>query len=153
MDIPNFVLIGAPKSGSTSLFHYLKQHPEVYMSPLKDPRFFAFEGQAPQFDGPSDDTIHNNRIVWELDKYQAQFQGVKNEKAVGEASVRYFEEPRSAENMHRFNPTMKLMLLLRNPIERAWSHYCWKKTAGVEPAPSFAAALQDEADGKRDSWY
>ncbi|MBL7116118.1 MAG: sulfotransferase [Kiritimatiellae bacterium] len=151
--MPDFVLIGAPKAGSTSLYHYLRQHPEIYMPSYKDPRFFAFEGSLPAFGGPSDDTIHNNRIVWEMDTYMALFDGVTNERAVGEASVRYFEEPAAAKNMHRHNPDMKLLLILRNPLERAWSHYCWKKTAGVEPASSFAEALKEEDDGARDTWY
>ena len=52
MTLPNFFVIGAGKSGTTSLYYYLKQHPEVYMSPIKGPKFFAFEGREPDFRGP-----------------------------------------------------------------------------------------------------
>ena len=52
MTLPNFFVIGAGKSGTTSLWRYLEQHPEVYMSPIKEPNFFAFEGREPDFRGP-----------------------------------------------------------------------------------------------------
>ena len=54
---PNFFIIGAGKAGTTSLYHYLKQHPEIFMSPLKEPKFFALEGHALDFRGPYDDRI------------------------------------------------------------------------------------------------
>ena len=54
MTMPNFLIIGAAKSGTTALYHYLNQHPQIYMSPVKEPRFFALEGERPDFRGPAD---------------------------------------------------------------------------------------------------
>ena len=60
MTLPNFLLIGAGKSGTTSLWRYLEQHPEVYMSPIKGPNFFAFEGREPDFRGPPPEHRHRH---------------------------------------------------------------------------------------------
>ena len=63
MTMPNFLIIGAAKCGTTALHHYLKQHPQVYMSPEKEPNFFAFEGQSVCFRGPGDDKISKLSIA------------------------------------------------------------------------------------------
>ena len=85
---PNFLIIGAGKSGTTSVYNYLKQHPEVYMSPVKEPDFFALEGQKPV--SPKDDPDEFFNYPWavfELDEYKKLFEGGKKEKAVGESST------------------------------------------------------------------
>ena len=73
MTMPNFLIIGAGKSGTTSLYHYLKQHPEIYMSPLKEPKFFAMEGKTLDFRGPNDETSMNRKSVTDIDTYRALF--------------------------------------------------------------------------------
>lgn len=153
MKKPNFVLAGAPKCGTTSLYHYLRQHPDIFMPLQKDPRYFCFGGSPPAFDGPSDDTIYNPHIVWQLDKYEALFEPAVDQTAVGEASIRYFEEPVSAPRIHEYNPDMKILLILRDPADRAWSQYCWKRTAGVEKAANMREALDEELKGTRNTWY
>ena len=77
MTMANFLLIGAGKSGTTSLY-YLKQHPEVYMSPIKGPKFFAFEGREPDFRGPP-----SRNTVTDLEAYRVLFAAVADETAVG----------------------------------------------------------------------
>src|SRR5688572_12731015 len=63
MRLPNFIIIGAAKSGTTALYHYLKQHPQVYMCPVKEPRFFAFEQGDLEFSGPGDRELHRSTVV------------------------------------------------------------------------------------------
>ena len=83
MTLPNFFIIGAAKSGTSSLYMYLKQHPEIYMSPVKEPHFFSFDSESKLTKGPGG-AIPN--AVTEFEAYQGLFDGVRDEKAVGEAA-------------------------------------------------------------------
>ena len=69
MTMPNFLVIGAAKSGTTSLYFYLKQHPQIYMSPVKEPRFFALQGEQPDFRGPDDQREINRKCVTNIEAY------------------------------------------------------------------------------------
>lgn len=122
MMLPNFLIIGAAKSGTTALYHYLRQHPQVYMSPQKETNFFAFEGQKARFNGPGDEDT-SNAVITTLDAYEEQFADVSDEVAVGEASPWYLYSERAAENIHRRVPDAKLIAVLRNPVDRAFSSY------------------------------
>jgi hypothetical protein len=122
MTLPNFLIIGAAKSGTTALYHFLKQHPQVYMSPHKETNFFAFEGQKIRFHGPGDDTISEQSITT-TELYKKQFEAISNEIAVGEASPWYLYSGRAAQNIRRSIPDAKLIAILRNPVDRAFSSY------------------------------
>ena len=87
MTLPNFLIIGAAKSGTTSLYHYLRQHPEIYMSPVKEPHFFALEGKKADFSGPGNGMSRHG--ITTIKAYRTLFQGVSNELAIGEASSSY----------------------------------------------------------------
>lgn len=148
--LPNFLVIGAPKAGTTSLFYYLDQHPEVYMCPMKEVGFFwAYGGYQPK--GPGNERLRH-RVITELPRYEALFQGVKNEKAIGEASVRYLASPNSPALIRQFIPGAKLIVSLRQPAERAFSAFVHNLTDGVEPCTDFAEALAQEKQGLREGW-
>jgi len=87
MTLPNFLVIGAGKSGTTSLYQYLRQHPQIYMSPLKETRFFAVEGENLPFRGPADSRF---TLVTHIESYRALFQDVSTEVAIGEVFVTRF---------------------------------------------------------------
>lgn len=143
MSMPNFFIIGAAKSGTTSLYHYLNQHPQVYMSPVKEPRFFGLEGETPSFCGPRDENT-NRKLICNLDDYQALFEGVTNQTAVGEASPWYlYLEKAPLQIQHRI-PDAKLIAILRNPVDRAYSSYLHQLQRGAEPLNDFAQALNEE---------
>src|SRR3712207_923366 len=93
MTMPNFLIIGAMKSGTTSLHYYLKQHPDVFMPPVKEQDFFALEGKKLNFNGPEGPAFINRMIrqnsITNIEEYRAAFRGVSNERAVGEASPVY----------------------------------------------------------------
>lgn len=151
--LPNFLLIGAQKSGTTSLFGYLKQHPDIYMCPVKEPLFFAYEGGVPDFKGPA----ANEHPFWrsrpvELAQYQELFKDAGDEKIVGEASTYYICEPRAVENIKVKLPNAKLVALLRNPVERAYSNYLHCRKNGLETEASFGSALALEEQRTRDGW-
>jgi len=149
--VPTFLVIGAAKSGTTSLYHYLRQHPEIFVSPVKEPQFFAFEGMTPDFRGPGDEEL-NASAVTSIEEYEALFAGHSNEKAVGEMSQFYLYCDGTTARVRRRLPDVKLVVVLRDPAERAFSHYLMKLRLGVEPLASFEDALEVEKDRIRTHW-
>ena len=115
--LPNFFIVGAPKAGTTSLYHYLKKHPQVYMSPIKEPNFFSFEETVKQ------NLYYKEKGIENYEEYQKLFSGVNNEKAVGEASVSYLFYSMVPRLIKETVGDAKIIILLRNPVDRAFSHY------------------------------
>jgi hypothetical protein len=120
----DFFIVGAPKAGTTSLYHYLNEHPQVEMSSQKEPDYF------------SDKAIHDQGMYYgknrinTLDKYESLF--VQKESVVyGEASVSYLFYDNVAEDIKEYNPNAKIIIMLRNPIERAFSHYLMDYRLGL----------------------
>jgi hypothetical protein len=152
MTMPNFLIIGAGKSGTTSLYYYLKQHPQVYMSPVKEPKFFALEGEKLDFRGPSDDRGINRTSVTDIEAYRALFRGVTIEKAIGEASSLYLYSPKAPGRIRHYIPDVKLIAILRNPVERAFSSYLHCVRDRGEPIRDFAQALSQEETRIENRW-
>ena len=146
MILPNFLVIGAAKSGTSSLYQYLVQHPQVYGSRKKEPSFFAFEGETVRFQGPGDE-VYNNSVVTQLEDYTALFRGVSHEIAVGEASVVYLYSEKAPARIRHYIPGTKLIAILRNPVDRAISSYSHLLRDQREPNRDFSKAL--EAEEKR----
>jgi hypothetical protein len=133
MTMPNFLIIGAMKSGTTALYYYLEQHPEIYMSPVKEPNFFSSQEQ----DNAAD-------TVTDIGTYQQLFGGAAGKKAIGEASHSYLYDPGAAAEIRRYISEARLIAILRNPIDRAYSHFLHMVRSGTEPLDDFAQALQEE---------
>ncbi len=152
MQFPNFLIIGATKSGTTSLYHYLSQHPEIYMTPIKEPHFFAYEGQTLDFKGTGDMEIASQMIVTERWRYEQLFEGVTNEKAIGEASAMYLYCEGTAERIKQYLPDVKLIVILRNPIERAYSSYIHLRRDQREHLTDFMEALDAEESRIESNW-
>lgn len=149
--LPNFLLIGAQKAGTTALSYYLSQHPQVYMSPVKEPGFFAFEEQSPNFSGPND--YQSFRFVTtDLNEYQQLFAAVGSEKAIGEASTWYLYHPDAPNRIRHYIPDVKLIAVLRNPVDRAFSSYMHLVKQGREPLASFKDALAQEEKRINAGW-
>ncbi|MDJ1185321.1 sulfotransferase family protein [Roseofilum casamattae] len=154
MTLPNFLLIGAAKSGTSSLYYYLKQHPQVYMPASRDqkePDFFALEGEDINRIGPYGTHTMTNAIT-DLDNYRALFDGVTNEKAIGEASTSYIYSEKAPERIHNYIPDAKLIAILRNPVDRAFSHFLFSMSNGREPIPDFAKTLDAEEERIAKGW-
>jgi len=153
MTMPNFLIIGTAKAGTTSLYHYLKQHPEIYMSPKKEPRFFAFEGRQPDFKGPGDQIHINTTTITGIDDYKSLFSNAKREKAIGEASViyLYYSEAASVCIKH-YIPDAKLIAILRDPVDRAFSAFTHLVRDGHERLTDFERAIEEEDRRVRDNW-
>ena len=135
--MPNFLIIGAMKSGTTALYYYLEQHPQIYMSPVKEPNFFCFAGQEGS----------ESKSVTRIEAYRQLFKGVSEERAIGEASHCYLYEPGAVARIQQYVPEAKLVAILRNPVERAYSHFLHMVRSGTEPLTDFAQALREEEVG------
>lgn len=149
MPLPNFFVIGAARSGTTALHATLAQHPDIFMSPNKEPYFFAFEGQPP----PAPQGPPHGGIVWQSHKYLALFKDVSGERAIGESSIIYLSSSVAARRIRRNVPEAKIAALLRNPVERAYSQYCLMVWYGFERAPTFEAALAEEPARVAAGWW
>lgn len=151
MTLPNFVVIGASRSGTTSLYHHLTQHPQVYVTPVLEPRFFAFEGSSLNFCGPGDELL-KKRIVTKLEDYLALFKGVTQETAIGEISPAYLSSTSAPSRIYHYIPHAKIIAVLRNPVERAISSFRLERLEGFEPLIDLAEALEQEETRMRNNW-
>jgi hypothetical protein len=149
--LPNFLIIGAAKAGTTSLYHWLRLHPQIYMSPVKEPKFFALEGHPLDFRGPGDERFREGTTT-RLEDYRKLFDQVSDERAVGEASVLYQYHEAASEAIARYVPDVKLIAVLRNPVERAYSGFLVKLHRGYEPLSGFDEALGAEPGRIADGW-
>jgi hypothetical protein len=152
MVMPNFIIIGAAKAGTTSLYEYLKQHPQIWMSPVKETNFFALEGETLDFRGPGDQDYINSFSITKIEDYLNLFQGVSNQVAIGEASPLYLYSPKAPERIRHYIPNTKLVAILRNPVERAYSQFLMFVRDGREPLRDFAEALRQEETRMRNHW-
>ena len=150
--LPNFLVIGAAKSGTTALWSFLRQHPQIFMPDLKEPHHFAFQADrpAPVYRGPGA-TIHRDAVT-DTNDYRALFDGAGAATAVGEASALYLYLPDAASRIQAAIPDARLVAVLRQPADRAYSSYLHLKRQGREPAPDFEAALALEPERIADDW-
>lgn len=133
--LPTFLIIGAQKSGTTSLFLYLREHPQVYMSSLKEPDFFVNEGKP-----------HTDRsLITTFEEYSALFADAKDETAVGEASPTYLHGETAPERIAHYLPHAQLIAILRNPADRAYSHWLHNSRNGRETLDFQSALLAEDA--------
>lgn len=148
---PDFILIGAAKSGTSALYHFLRQHPQLFLSVNKEPNFFALEGQTLDFSGPGDVSI-NQRSVTERTQYEMLFGDKARNQLSGEASTLYLYHPHAAANIHANRPDARLIAILRNPVERAFSSYLHTRRDNREPLNSFSDALHAEPERIAAGW-
>ncbi len=149
--VPNFLIIGAAKSGTTALYHYLKQHPQVFMCPVKEPKFFAHEGRMPRWSGPGDESYLTSTVT-DLATYLALFHEARDEKALGEASTQYLYMERAPERIRHYLPRARLLAILRNPADVAFAVFLHKRRENLEPFSSFEQALAAEEERMRANW-
>jgi hypothetical protein len=154
--MPNFFIVGAARSGTTSLDQYIRQHPEIYMAPKKETHYFAVNQFPSCFKGPGDDNL-NRRIVREMAQYSQLFDNTGGKKAIGEASVFYLCSPGTAERIAQAVPDAKIIMILREPVARAYSSYMLLIRDGRETL-GFAEGLTLEEERKQKDfepiwWY
>lgn len=163
--LPTFFLAGVPRAGTTSLHSYLAQHPQVFMSPIKEPNYFAAADMLARpdvlrsqehdravlrayLDGPQ--RHPNGPYVLEWDDYLMLFRNVRGETAIGEASVDYFYLPSAAPAIRAKLPDARLIFMLRDPADRMFSWYILhlRRYPGTTFRAWFRAAI-DSGDASR----
>ncbi|WP_203294131.1 sulfotransferase domain-containing protein [Maricaulis parjimensis] len=147
---PNFLVIGAPKSGTTSLYHYLAQHKDIFLSPVrKEGRFFSGIGEGEVY-WPA--YYHYDTAPTVAD-YQTLFETWSGQKRIGDVSPDYYAyAPISAPRALKYcGPQTRIIALLRNPVERTYSHYLQNVRRDAEFA-TFRSALADEPRRKAANW-
>ncbi len=150
---PTFLIIGAAKSGTTSLYQYVKQHPDVFMSENKEPKFFAFENSSLDFRGPRRGISQIRRsTITDYKSYLELFRHAQACKAVGEASPVYLHYPGAAQRIKKYIPDVKLIAILRNPVERLYSDWKHQLRMGWEPEKNFLAAVEKSTERERENW-
>ena len=147
--LPNFLILGAAKAGTTSLHHYLGQHPEVFVTSMKEPKYFALKDEPLDFAGPSQ--FINQSSVNRFEDYCALFAGVQEEIAIGETSPLYLYSEKAAAEIKATLPEAKLIVILRNPVDRAFSSYAHLLREGFETL-SFEESLTHENQRICDRW-
>lgn len=130
--IPNFFIVGAPKSGTSALFEHLGRHPDVFAPHLKEPMFF---GSDLRFLGCRPPTV---------DEYLALFAGAGNVLRVGEASTSYLYSRLAPTEIREFNPDARIIIMLRDPVAVMHAFHGENVVKGVEPIRDFSAALDAE---------
>lgn len=150
---PQFLVIGAARSGTTALYQYLAEHPGLFLTEPKEPHYFALAGTTPAFTGPGDRQTINRLAVPDRDAYLRLYRGARPGQLRGEASVSTLYSPGAATRVREMVPDARLVCLLRDPVDRALSAYGFMRTRGWEPCPTFEAALADEARRIAAGWH
>jgi hypothetical protein len=149
----DFFVVGAPKSGTTSLYFYLKQHPEIFLPSKKELHYFSFSDLKQREAGPGDNYVLRSCVNTE-EEYLEHYRGSEGLRS-GDISPSYFFHARSATRINEFNSDAKIIILLRNHAEKAFSQYSHLRGVGREKL-SFKEALiaEDDRDasGYSDFW-
>jgi hypothetical protein len=146
---PNFLIIGAAKSGTYTLFHQFERHPQVRMCRIKEPHYFSYgAGDVETRTGPRGPV---EAYVNSREAYLQLFPTGPDTLLAGESSVSYLYVPGTAERIFEFNTQMKLIVSLRHPVQRAYSSFNYAKSYGLEPLRTLDEGLRAEAERIRNN--
>lgn len=150
--LPNFLIVGAAKAGTTSLYYYLSKHPQVFMSKVKEPNFFSSISGHSDFNGPGDSEAEKGSIKT-FEKYSKLFLNANGSKVTGECSGSslYYYESVIPKIKQYLGEDVKIFIVLRNPIDRAYSSFMHLCRDGREDL-SFEQALDAEEDRIKGNW-
>jgi Sulfotransferase family len=156
MALPDFFIAGAPKAGTTALHSALARHPELYLSPVKEPKFFLTEGPPPTQGGPGDARTYREH-VWRRADYEKLFAGAPAGPLRGESTPFYLYRADAQLRIRALIPDARLIVVLRDPVERAHSNWTHLWSAGLDPIDDFVRACAEEerriAAGWADFWH
>jgi len=141
--LPNFLVIGAGRSGTTSLHHYLMQHPDVFVPSAKAPSFFYAVDESPDRRATRDLATQRS-FVRDWDSYVRLFDAWSGQRAVGEVSPAYLMATGVASRIADRLPEVRLIAVLRDPLQRAHARYVARRRDGLERARTFEQVVADE---------
>ena len=155
MKKPNFIIAGFPKCGTTSLHHYLDEHPEIYMPAQKELHFFTCNILSKLNNGPKDAIVKQTQIN-SSEKYLNFYKSARNEIAIGDASPSYINYPSQFKKIKEYLNDPKVIIILRDPIDRAYSNYLHLKREHRETLTFIESILKEDerkTNKYSDFWY
>jgi hypothetical protein len=141
--LPDFLIIGAPKAGTTALHAALAAHPGLFMTAIKEPKFFLSDGPPPDRGGPGDALTYREH-VWRRADYEALFDAAPAGVPRGESTPLYLYDRAAIDRIRALIPGARLIVILRDPVERAHSNWTHLWSAGLEPVGDFLSACAQE---------
>jgi hypothetical protein len=168
MNIPNFFIIGVVKGGTTSLYNYLLQHPDIYFSPIKETNFFARHNinetnlikeyaldikidLKKYFTNGMKEVIHIAHIK-SIKDYEFLFSKANSQKIIGEISNSYSICSKAIPEIKKYNPKAKLLIMLRNPVSRIWSQYIMNLSEGKTVEKNFIKEIETDFNKENKGW-
>lgn len=151
MAVPDFFVVGAPKAGTTALHGALAAHPQLFLPALKEPKFFLCDGPPPERGGPGD--AHSYREwIWRREDYEALFDAAPPGTRRGESTPFYLSDPDALSRIADVVPGAKLIAVLRDPVDRAYSNWAHLWADGLETVGDFMAACAEEDERAAAGW-
>lgn len=152
--VPTFVVAGAGRAGTTGLVEGLRAHPGAFVTTPKEPHYLALHGTTPDFRGPGDQSTINRTAVTREGDYLRLFADDPAHLARGEGSVStLYHHDRAIPELLRLNPEVRVVVLLREPVARAYSSFLYLRGQGREPEEDFLRALDDEPRRRAARWH
>jgi len=154
MAIPDFFVIGAPKAGTTALHAALARHPQLYLSPVKEPKFYLCDERPPrrrEHRGPGD-AHSRHEWIWRRDRYQALFDGAPAGTLRGESTPFYLADPDALARIRTERPDARLVAVLRDPVDRAYSNWMHLWSDGLETEADVVRAVAAEDARRAAGW-
>ena len=147
----DFFLVGAARCGTTSLYNYLNNNNEIYLPKIKEPNFFS-EVDSPKLedhDLPIPNVSYHSKIINSREVYDTLYTEAKKSQLKGDTSPSYLWDKNTAKKIFNHNPKAKIIISLRQPLDRAYSHYIMNYYTGVDTSKSFVEALNSK---KNEMW-
>ncbi|MCW2546431.1 MAG: sulfotransferase [Mycobacterium sp.] len=151
MALPDFLVVGAPKAGTTALHVALAGHPQLCLSDIKEPKYFLVDGPPPTGGGPGDAKTYSE-YVWRREDYEKLWDHAGPDQLRGESTTLYLQDPQAHVRIHRTVPKVKLIAVLRDPVDRAHSNWSHLRSAGLEPIADFPRACMLGERRGADGW-
>jgi hypothetical protein len=149
VNLPDFLIVGAAQSGTTSLYYYLKQHPQIFMPEVKEPHYFVLNGKPPRHSHPA-------KRTWRFEDYEGLFENAADDQIIGEASVGYLPGHRMAikaiKRHYHSIEDLKIIMILRNPVGAVFSMFCKQSLSGKETL-EFDEALKRQEERIKNGEY
>jgi hypothetical protein len=144
MAFPHFFVVGAPKAGTTALWAALASHPQLFLPSVKEPgHFLAEDGRGAVGTGPGD-AVRARRQVWDRRRYEALYATAPAGARRGDASTLHLADPAAHRRIERAVPDARIVAVLRDPVERAYSHWAHLRSDGLEPIADLVEACEAE---------
>jgi hypothetical protein len=152
--LPQFVIAGAPKAGTTALHAALTTHPGLYLSPVKEPKYYLTDGRPPPRAGQRGpgDAHSAQEWIWRRERYLALFDGAPAGTVRGESTPFYLYDRAAQARLAADVPGIKVIVVVRDPVDRAYSNWVHLRADGLEAEADFATAVRLEERRIADGW-